>query len=122
MKMDTYEDMFEYCKRICKINDWILNEDKEILKDLIKGLVDNKTRYTYQSCPCRLASGLRSIDRDIICPCDYAPPDIIEYGSCYCNLFMHLNFYENGITFVKVPERRPIEKEKVVLNHIRSKK
>ena len=39
-------------------------------------------------CPCRLAAGDREWDRDIICPCVYREPDVAEYGSCYCNLYV----------------------------------
>jgi ferredoxin-thioredoxin reductase catalytic chain len=114
--METKEGMVEYCQKVCKQNKWILNHDKETLNQLIEGLVDNKKRYGYQSCPCRLASGKRELDRDIICPCNYAPPDIKEYGTCYCNLYMKTAFYETLVSpFVIVPERRPIEKENAVL-------
>jgi len=35
------------------------------------------------SCPCRLASGNRDWDRDIICPCIYREEDVRAYGRCY---------------------------------------
>lgn len=119
--METYKGMLEYCKKVCEINHWILNTDKETLDDLINGLIENKRKLGYQSYPCRLASGIRSIDRDIICTCDYAPPDINEYGSCYCNLFRQPNFYETGKSYVKIPERRPPGKEEAVLNYIKDR-
>ena len=90
------------------------------MNDLIKGLVDNKKYYGYQSCPCRLASGNRELDRDLICPCDYAPEDIKEFGACYCNLYLRLDFYETiNEEFVNIPERRPLEKEKAVMDHFK---
>ncbi|MHA2430565.1 MAG: ferredoxin-thioredoxin reductase catalytic domain-containing protein [Promethearchaeota archaeon] len=116
--METYEGMLEYIKQVSKKNDWILNKDQKTLNDLIEGLVENKKKHGYQSCPCRLASGVRDLDRDLICPCDYAPLDIKDHGACYCNLYMRKNFYESiGEEYVIVPERRPIEKEKAVLEH-----
>ena len=117
--MKTKEGMIEYCKKVCEKNNWILNKDEETLNELIEGLVENKKRYNYQSCPCRLASGVRELDRDLICPCDYAPQDIQEYGTCYCNLYMREDFYKTiNKKYVLVPERRPIEKEKKVLDFI----
>lgn len=114
--MDTKEGMMEYCNKVCGINNWILNKDQGTLNDLIDGLVENKKNYGYQSCPCRLASGNRDLDRDLICPCDYAKLDIEEFGACYCNLYMSPDFYETvGKDLVMVPERRPPEKEKAVL-------
>ncbi|MFW9873409.1 MAG: hypothetical protein ACFFG0_09920 [Candidatus Thorarchaeota archaeon] len=50
----------------------------------------------YQPIPYRVASVLIGIDRDIICPCDCAPPQVVGCGACYCNLFINLNFYQNG--------------------------
>ena len=120
--METIEGMNKYVKQVAEKNNWILNKDKRTLNELIDGLVNNKKSYGYQSCPCRLASGKRDLDRDLICPCDYAPKDIKEFGVCYCNLYMRLNFYDKGRDYLNVPERRPIEKENAVMEYLKSKK
>ena len=118
MNMSTKEGMKIYVEQVCKTNNWILNMDSNTFEDLIEGLVENFKNYGYQSCPCRLASGKRELDRDLICPCDYAPLDIEEHGSCYCNLYMRENFYETiKKDYVLVPERRPIEKENAVISY-----
>ena len=120
MDMDTIEGMKEYVKTVSQRNNWILNKDPTTFYDLIDGLIENKKSYGYQSCPCRLASGNRELDRDLICPCDYAPDDIKEFGACYCNLYLRLDYYETINTeFVRVPERRPVEKEKAVIDHFK---
>lgn len=118
MDMETEEGMREYIKKVADTNNWILNRDRQTLDDLIDGLLENKKSHGYQSCPCRLASGKRDIDRDLICPCDYAPPDIKEYGACYCNLYLDPSFYEKGVEFIAVPERRPVEKENIAMEFI----
>jgi ferredoxin-thioredoxin reductase catalytic subunit len=61
-------------------------------------------------CPCRLLSEDRERDKDIFCPCDYREPDVKEYGSCYCNLYVTQNWNEEKIPHEYVPERRPPEK------------
>jgi ferredoxin-thioredoxin reductase catalytic subunit len=61
-------------------------------------------------CPCRLASGDKERDRDIICPCAYRAEDVAEYGSCYCNLYVSKEWLEGDIPKQYVPERRPVEK------------
>jgi ferredoxin-thioredoxin reductase catalytic subunit len=61
-------------------------------------------------CPCRLASGDRENDKDIICPCVYRAPDVEEYGSCYCNLYVSKAWNDGTIDRDFVPERRPPEK------------
>ena len=60
--------------------------DLNFTKALVKGLLINEKRYGYRVCPCRLASGIKKDDLDIICPCDYRDPDLNEFGSCYCAL------------------------------------
>ena len=118
VNMETKEGMIEYCKKVCETIGWILNKDEQTFQDLIEGLVENKKSYGHQSCPCRLACGKRELDRDLICPCDYAPEDIKEYGACYCNLYLRPNFYELGVEFITVPERRPLEKEEAGMKYI----
>lgn len=120
--METKEGMKKYVKQVADKNIWILNKDQQTFNDLIDGLVDNKKSYGYQSCPCRLASGKRDLDRDLICPCDYAPPDIKEYGVCYCNLYLSSDFYEKNVDFIVVPERRPVDKENSMLEYINNNK
>ena len=53
-----------------------LNPDVNFTKDLIRGLLANQARYGYGACPCRLASGSKDDDLDIICPCDYRDPGL----------------------------------------------
>jgi ferredoxin-thioredoxin reductase catalytic subunit len=106
----SLEDRRELTRKIAERKKWILNKDEEWLEDLNKGLYENKQRYGYPSCPCRLAHGEFEKDKDIICPCDYAPPDIEEYGHCYCALFLKLDFYKKGKEQRSIPERRPAEK------------
>jgi ferredoxin-thioredoxin reductase catalytic subunit len=60
-----------------------LNPDAEFTRELVQGLLKNQKRYGYEACPCRLASGNKSEDMDIICPCDYRDADISEFGNCY---------------------------------------
>ena len=120
MDMETTEGMKEYIGMVLQKNNWILIKDQIMYNDLINGLVDNKKSMGYQSCPCRLASGNRDLDRDLICPCDYASEDVKEFGACYCNLYLRSDFYETFKTeYVNIPERRPIEKENAVLEHFK---
>jgi ferredoxin-thioredoxin reductase catalytic subunit len=120
--MATKEGMKQYVERVSAKNNWILNMDTNTFNELIDGLVNNFQKYEYQSCPCRLASGKRELDRDLICPCDYAPLDVKEHGACYCNLFMREDFYETiKKDYINVPERRPIEKENAVLEYFNEK-
>ena len=87
-----------------------LNKDKSFVMDILQGLLTNESRYGYRSCPCRLAWGTKEKDNDVICPCVYRAPDIAEYGSCFCGLYVSVAWNEGKIEKKQVPERRPREK------------
>jgi ferredoxin-thioredoxin reductase catalytic chain len=88
------------------------NPDIDFTKNLIRGLLKNEQRYGYRACPCRLASGRRDDDLDIICPCDYRDPDIEEYGACYCALYVSDAIAKGAKQAAPVPERRPPRSER----------
>ncbi|MGC9325185.1 MAG: ferredoxin-thioredoxin reductase catalytic domain-containing protein [Desulfomonilia bacterium] len=108
--MNEIHKLYERLKNAQEPQGYFFNQDRERVFDLLEGLIINKKRYGYMSCPCRLASGDKDKDRDIICPCVYRAPDIQEYGSCYCNLYVSKEWNEGKIPRVYVPERRPPEK------------
>ncbi len=89
-----------------------LNPDTDWTGDLARGLITNEQRYGYWACPCRLASGTRGEDLDIICPCDYRDPDLSEYGSCYCALYVSEEVARGEKEVGSIPERRPPEAER----------
>lgn len=108
--MTTLEAVQRRVESDATTNGYYLNPDPKFLADLIEGLKTNEDRYGYPSCPCRLASGDFKRDRDIICPCDYRDPDVIEYGCCYCALFIRKDVVEEKKPVESIPERRPREK------------
>lgn len=85
-----------------------LNNDKEFVLDILAGLLKNEERYGYRSCPCRLASGFKERDVDIICPCRYRDDDIRDFGSCFCSLYVSEAWNTNKVPHGVVPERRKI--------------
>ncbi len=89
-----------------------LNPDVTFTKELIQGLLVNERRYGYQNCPCRLASGVREEDLDIICPCDYRDPDLNDYDSCYCGLYVSEKVVRGEKAIGSIPERRPPPEER----------
>jgi ferredoxin-thioredoxin reductase catalytic subunit len=84
-----------------------LNPDEDFTKGLVEGLLVNEARYGYWACPCRLADGEREKDLDIICPCDYRDPDLIDYGACYCALYVSDAVRDGEQELQPIPERRP---------------
>lgn len=105
--MNQVETLYETLRKAQEPKGYFFNKDKERVHDLLEGLIVNKKRYGYMSCPCRLATGDRQRDRDIICPCAYREEDVRNYGSCYCNLYVSRKWNEGKVPHRFVPERRP---------------
>ena len=84
-----------------------LNPDAEFVKNLIRGILKNEQRYGYPACPCRLASGKKEEDLDIVCPCDYRDSDLEDHGACYCALYVDEAIADGSQKVAPVPERRP---------------
>jgi len=108
--MKEAERLYETLKKIQEPKGFFFNKDKERTLGLLEALLINKERYGYMGCPCRLLSGDRDKDQDILCPCVYREADVREYGSCYCNLYVSKEWNEEKIPIEYVPERRPPEK------------
>jgi ferredoxin-thioredoxin reductase catalytic chain len=79
----TASQLCDMLRKIQEPKGYFFNREHEKVLDLLNGLLINRDRYGYMCCPCRLASGNREWDRDIICPCAYRDDDIREYGRCY---------------------------------------
>lgn len=104
------EQLYEILKKAQEPKGYFFSTDKERVSELLQALLVNKERYGYMVCPCRLAAGSRENDQDIICPCVYRTPDVDEFGSCYCNLYVSKDWNDGKIPHDYVPERRPPEK------------
>ncbi len=107
--MDVHQ-LYDMLRKIQEPSGYFFNNDHALVLELLNGLLLNKNRYGYMSCPCRLASGERNKDNDIVCPCEYREPDVKEYGSCYCGLYVSKDWNAGKIPHAYVSERRPPEK------------
>ena len=101
------DDVHRQLKEEAEAGGYNLNPDEEFTKSLVRGLLANEDRYGYRACPCRLADGVRKKDLDIICPCDYRDPDIADYGTCYCALYVNDEIARGEKVAQSIPERRP---------------
>ena len=116
MSSQEAQALYERLKREGEAAGYYLNPDVEFVLDLMEGLLTNEERYGYPSCPCRLAEGVREKDLDIICPCDYRDPDLEDYGTCFCSLYVSEEVVEGGKEAKSIPERRPSEVERKLAN------
>jgi ferredoxin-thioredoxin reductase catalytic chain len=108
--MNEAQKLYEMLKKVQEPKGYYFSKNKERVLELLEALLVNKERYGYMCCPCRLAAGDRESDKDIVCPCEYRAPDVEEYGSCYCTLYVSQAWNEVKVPQVYVPERRPVEK------------
>jgi ferredoxin-thioredoxin reductase catalytic subunit len=106
----TIDQVYKRLDKYAESKGYHLNPDVNFTKDLIKSLLINQKRYGYWVCPCRLASGKRDEDKDLICPCDYRDPDVEEFGTCYCALYVSQEIKDGKKQAEPIPERRPIKK------------
>jgi ferredoxin-thioredoxin reductase catalytic subunit/rubredoxin len=107
IREEDVDNLYLTLKKNTESAGYFLNPDIEFTKNLVRGLLKNEQRYGYPSCPCRLASGKKDQDLDIICPCDYRDPDLVEFGACYCALYVNEEVIAGKRKPEPIPERRP---------------
>ena len=83
----TPEQLYDQLKEPQEKQGYYFNPDKDLVLSLLSGVLINKERYGYGSCPCRLATRDKKRDQTIICPCKYRDEDVARYGRCYCMLY-----------------------------------
>jgi ferredoxin-thioredoxin reductase catalytic chain len=106
------ENTYRALKADAEKNGYRLNPDEDFVKNLVRGLLKNEQRYGYRACPCRLASGIKDQDLDIVCPCDYRDADVEEHGACYCALYVNEAIASGKQNVAPVPERRPTRSQR----------
>ncbi len=102
---------YQRCKKEAEAGGYHLNPDVEFSTALVASLLVNQQRYGYPACPCRLATGMKQEDVDIICPCDYRDADLTSHGACYCGLYVSQAVKSGEASLHPIPERRPSKRE-----------
>jgi len=120
IKDEEIDKLYDRLYREAESSGYHLNPDIDFTRELVKGLLINEIRYGYWACPCRLASGKKEDDLDIICPCDYRDADLSEYGSCYCALYLSQEIKDSKKNPESIPERRPSKEERDRINKQKS--
>jgi ferredoxin-thioredoxin reductase catalytic subunit len=106
VSVEEVDSLYERLLKDAETSGYHLNPDVDFARELIKSLIVNQRRYGYSSCPCRLATGNKGEDADIICPCDYRDPDLNEYDTCYCALYVSQLALKGEKAIRSIPERR----------------
>lgn len=76
---EKVDALYERLDREAEASGYHFNPEREFTWDLVEGLLINEERYSYWAYPCRLAEGDKQKDLDIICPCDYRGPDLLDW-------------------------------------------
>ncbi len=105
---ERVEELYQKLRADAEAGGYYLNPDEAFTRELVAGILANIDRYGYGACPCRLASGRRAEDLDIICPCDYRDPDLDDFGACYCALYVSREIAEGAASALNIPDRRPV--------------
>jgi ferredoxin-thioredoxin reductase catalytic subunit len=120
VKESDVEELHKKLKQEAEESGYNLNSDVEFTKELVRSLLINQKRYSYWACPCRLASGIKEEDLDIICPCDYRDSDLNQFGCCFCALYVSGDVIQGKKKISSIPERRPTKEERKKMNEEKS--
>jgi ferredoxin-thioredoxin reductase catalytic subunit len=82
------EELKQKSKEYAKKAGIKINPDEKIIAGIIKGLLNNEEKHGGLYCPCRIVSGNKLKDKEIICPCVFHRGEIELQGFCHCRLFV----------------------------------
>jgi ferredoxin-thioredoxin reductase catalytic chain len=87
--LDTPEKLIESWQDFTAKADFKLWEDEQSVKDLATGELENMRNKGLRYCPCRITTGERQKDIDLVCPCNFKIQRTWkEHGECWCGLFV----------------------------------
>ncbi|MDD1768559.1 MAG: hypothetical protein LUQ55_01080 [Methanomassiliicoccales archaeon] len=88
-KIDKVEDMIKTWESFIEGKGFKLNEDREMVRTLAVGELENMKNKGFKYCPCRITTGDFEKDLNLICPCNFLVQKTWkEYGECWCGLFV----------------------------------
>jgi ferredoxin-thioredoxin reductase catalytic subunit len=65
-----------------------VNPKDDRVQEVIKGLLMKRKKFGENYCPCRVVTGNKEKDKEIICPCVFNRGEIELQGHCLCQLFV----------------------------------
>jgi ferredoxin-thioredoxin reductase catalytic subunit len=83
------EKLREVWLKFTEGNDFMLNDDSELVKKIADGVLKNELKYGLKYCPCRIVTDDFEKDIDLICPCNFKIQEKWQnQGECWCGLFV----------------------------------
>ncbi len=82
------KQFLELLKKHAESNNIRLNPNTQLVKTLVKGMLENEKKYGSRYCTCRVIAGNKEKDIKNICPCVFHLDEIKSQGRCLCRLFL----------------------------------
>ncbi len=123
MMIGFFKDFLKYRVQVKKQAAWIdkftkkknyaLNPSWMMFTNLEIWLSEMEATFGRRYCPCFEPSGDETLDKKMICPCDFIEDEIKEYGTCHCALFGSADLDKAGW---KASSKRLMSEYQVPLN------
>jgi len=84
---EDIEKIIQSYQEYAEKNGFKLNPDREVVKRLVIGMLENEKKYGARYCPCRRITGNPEEDKKKICPCFWHREEVERDGHCFCGLF-----------------------------------
>ena len=65
-----------------------INPNEKIVNNVIRRMIVIKKEKGENYCPCRITTGDKKKDKEIICPCVFHRGEIELQDGCHCSLFV----------------------------------
>lgn len=85
---EQIEKIIAEYKEYSKKSGFKLNPNEEVVRGVIKRMLEIGEKTGERYCPCRRQTGDPEEDKKIICPCVYHKDEIEKDGHCHCMLFV----------------------------------
>ena len=85
---EKIEKLIQEYQKYAELKQISLNSNQQIVRAIVKGLLENQEKLGQKYCPCRRTTNNFEEDKKIICPCVYHLDEINKQGHCLCQLFV----------------------------------
>ena len=87
--LSSSEDVIKAWTDLTAKSEFAIWEDKGAVKTLSEGVLENDRNKGLKYCPCRITTGDKEKDLNLVCPCNFKIQKTWkEYGECWCGLFV----------------------------------
>jgi len=85
---EEIEKLIKEYEEYAEEHGFMLNPNRKIVEAIARGLLTRESTFGCRYCPCRVVTGDKEKDKDIICPCALYRDELKNQGYCHCRLFV----------------------------------